>query len=96
MEIFTHKVENNFNSKLFAFREEVEQVLLRSKHRIDFVVVTNVVASISHWRIENWTHNDSINTEIYKVIQLLNDSFDISDAIAVAVFEGPRIDLIKR
>ena len=38
---------------------------------------------------------DGICAEVFEIVELLGDAFEITDAVAVAVRETARVDLIK-
>src|ERR1700733_2938971 len=66
-----------------------------SIHRINILVIGNVVAEIDLGRGVAGSDPDSIYAQLLQVVQLGLDPFEIADTVTIAVGKTARIDLIK-
>jgi len=57
-------------------------------------VVADVVATIDVGRVEVRTEPDDVDAELLQIVKLRGDARQVSDTIAVRVFEGAWVDLV--
>src|SRR3954451_935488 len=65
-----------------------------TEERIDVAVVADVIAVVAHGRGEDRTQPDGVHAQVPDVVESLVHARQITDAVAAAVSEGPRIDLV--
>src|SRR5690606_2811371 len=65
-----------------------------AENRVHIGVVGDVVAEIGHRRREDGRDPDRVDPQPLEVVELRREPRQIPDAIAVAVGEGARIDLV--
>jgi hypothetical protein len=58
------------------------------------VVVGNVVAVVGHRRAVDRAQPDDVDTEQLEIVQVVQDSAEVTDAVTVAIGEAARIDLV--
>ena len=66
----------------------------RAEHRIDIVVIGDVIAEILHRRGEEGRNPDCIGAKAGNMRQARGDALQVADAVAVGVLIGARIDLV--
>src|SRR5688500_10793642 len=57
-------------------------------------VVGHVVAEVGHWRRENRRKPDGIDAQPLEVVKCAEKAWQVADAVAVAIHERARINLI--
>ena len=66
----------------------------RPEQRIDAAIVGNVIAKVGHRRGEDRRQPDGVDAERGEIVEPPLDTREVADAVAVAVLERARIDLI--
>ena len=82
-----HEVEQHVNAAGMRLVKELYQVLVRAIPRRDLLVVTHVVACIHERRVKAGVNPQGIATQFRDVVQTLDDSLQVPNAIAVRVLE---------
>jgi hypothetical protein len=67
----------------------------RSEGSIDPEVVTDVIAEIEHRRSEERRQPDTVDAETGNVVEPLQHARKVADAVAIAVLEAARVDLVQ-
>src|SRR5437763_7602185 len=93
--VIYHEVQNDADTLLLALGNHAVEVSERTVHRINILVVGDVVAEIHLRRWETWTDPNRVHAEIVQVGHLGGDALEIADAVIVAVGEAARIDLVE-
>src|SRR5207249_9159130 len=78
-------VDQNFEPERMRPRHQPVEIVEGAEYRIDSAEIGNVVAEIAHRRDEERRDPDGIDAEPGEVIEFANDSFDVADAVIVAV-----------
>ena len=89
-------VDDDFQAQCVGPRHQGIEIRQRAEHRIDIAIVRYVIAEIAHRRCEERRYPDRIDSQPGDIIQPLRDPGKIADAIAIAVLEAARIDLVDR
>jgi hypothetical protein len=89
-----HLVDHDLQAQFVRAGDEGAEVFQRAEHRIDVTVVADVVAEVLHRALEEGRDPDAIGAERRDVVQSPGDAGQITDAVAVGVLEGARIDLV--
>ena len=74
--------------------EQLFELVKRAVLLRDILVVGYIVAHILLRRLIERREPDSVNAEAFYVIELLHDTLDIADAVAVSVAEASRPNLV--
>src|SRR5262249_51262765 len=90
-----HEIEDDAYAALVQRARQRVEIAKRPEARIDIDIVGDVIAEVGHRRGGDRRQPDRIDAEPAQIIDALEDSAEIADAIAVAVLEGARIDLIN-
>jgi hypothetical protein len=90
-----YEVHDDFDAELVCFPEELLEVLVRSKVRIDLGEVGDVVAIVDLRREQDGTQPGGGHAGLSQMRKLLDDATDIADAVVVRVFERAWVDLVK-
>ncbi len=90
-----NKIQNHANVPLLPFRHQAVEILHRPVHRIDGLVVRNVVPKIHLGRRKTWRNPNRVHAQLFQIIQFRRNPLQIAHAIIVAVRETPGINFIK-
>ncbi len=93
--VIHHKIQNHSNVALLTFAHQVIEILHRSVHRINRLIVRHVVSEIHLRRRETRRDPDGVHAEILQVIQFRGDAVQVADPIVVAVRKTARVNLVK-
>src|ERR1700724_535913 len=74
--------------------EQVIEYAQAAEKGVDVAVIRDVVTEIGHWRRIDRRYPNGVDAQPDEMIEAIDDAFQVADAIAVAVLEGARIDLI--
>src|SRR5579863_872714 len=88
------KVEDDSKTSMMSLFKKPIEVLQCSEDGIDFAIVRDVVAEICHRRGEYRRDPNRIDPQPDKVVEAARHSAEIPNAVAVAVLERSRVDLI--
>jgi len=87
-------VDHNGQAEPVGLGNEVIEVRERPEHGVNVAVRGDIVAEVLHGRREERRDPDAVHAEASDVFQALANALEIADAIAVAVGEAARIDLV--
>src|SRR2546427_3506618 len=90
-----HEIQDDANVPGFALTRHAIEIREGAVHRIDVLIVGNIVAKIYLWRREARSQPDSVHTELFQVVEFRADAFEIPDAVVIAVGIAARINLVK-
>src|SRR3954462_13833101 len=80
---------------LFGCRCQFVEVGESSIHRIDRLVVGNVIAEVYLWRRKARGDPDCIHTHVLQVIELRCNAVEIPDSVVVAIRKAAWINFVK-
>lgn len=83
-----HAAGVNVGKQRVEIRESAE-------NRIDVRIVADIVTEVGHRRRKDRRDPDRVHAEPFEIVELALNAAEITDAVAVAVFEGARINLIN-
>ena len=89
-----HLVDDDPDAALMRVLDEPVEVVERAEDRVDLPVLADVVAEVLHRRLEERGDPDRIDAEAGDVVEPCDDAWQVADAIAIAVGEAARIDLV--
>jgi len=69
-----HQVQDDMNISLVRFLEELLKILKSAKFRINCEVIGDVVAKVHVWGGVDRRKPDTVNAEVFEVVQALDDS----------------------
>jgi hypothetical protein len=93
--VIENKVHNQSNPTLTCFRLQPIEVGHGPKLRVDTTKIRNVIAEINLRRGIEGCYPDRIDSEIVQVIEVLCDSVEVSDSVAIRITEAAGIDLVN-
>src|ERR1043165_1347219 len=88
------EVENDLHPAGLRPRDQRIEIRECAEYRIDVGVVCHIVAEVGHRRGKNRRNPDCIHSELDQIVEPRRDAFEIAYAVAVAILERTRIDLI--
>ena len=88
------QVKDDAHAALVDFIDQLKGIIHRAKFRRDVLVIGNVVPKIRLRRGEEGRAPNGLESQVSNVIQLLNDALNVAYAVAIAVHERARIDVI--
>jgi len=89
-----HLIDHHLQPQPVGLGQQPVEILQGAEQRIDRARVGDVVAKIRHRRLEEWRHPDRVHAQAGHVVQPFDDAGQIAHAIAVAVPEAARVNLI--
>ena len=92
--VVDHEVHHQPHAARVHLGDELVEVLERAEHRVDVVVVADVVAVVVHRRAVDRAQPHHVDAEALEVVEPAQDAAQVTDAVAVRVGEAPGIDLV--
>ena len=89
-----NKIQNDLDTMLMSFSDQLIHVRVTSEARVDFTVITDIVTVVILWGVKNRTEPDHIDPKVLKVGELFNNTPEIAEAISVGVLKASWINLI--
>lgn len=89
-----YQVDHHLQAQFVGTTDQGIEVGQGAELRIDVAVVGDVIAEVGYGRAHEGRDPDGVDAEVGHVGQAAGDAGEIADAIAVAVLEGARIDLV--
>ena len=89
-------VNDNLEAEAVRFRNQAVEIFQRAEERVHAAIVGDVVAEVLHWRGKERREPDRVDTKGCDIVEPAYDAFKVTDAVAIAVGEATRIDLIDR
>ena len=79
---------------MMRFLQEHLEILDRSVHWVNVEIIGDVIAVVLERRREKGQQPEAGDSQILQVVQLLNQTLKIADAVAVAVLEGTDVEFV--
>ena len=89
-----NKIQNDPDTKLMSFSDQLIHILVTSETRVDFTVITDIVTVVVLWGVKNRAEPDHIDPKVLKVGELFNNTLEIAEAVSVGVLKASWINLI--
>ena len=93
--VVDHQVEDDAHSAFVAGGDQAPKVVDGAHLVHDAPVVSDVVAHVLVGGREDGGEPQAVDAQVVQVGDLRQDAGQITDAVAVAVREGPRVDLVE-
>ena len=91
-----HHIEDDFHPAFMDFFYQLQGISHRPVFGGDGLIIGDVVSEVRLRRGEEGRAPDGFKSQIADVVQLLKDALNVADAVAVAVVERARVNLIDR
>ena len=88
------KIEDDFKVARMRLADQSIEISQRAEQRMDRGIVRHIVAEVLHRRWVNRRDPNGIDAEPAQIIQSRDQAHEIAHAVAVAVHEGARINLV--
>ena len=90
-----HQIEQNLH--LFAVRslKQPHQIIIGAVAGRHLVVIADVIAAVHKRRVVHGIQPNRVAAETLDIIELLNNTVDVADTVAVGIIEALRIDFIE-
>ena len=92
--VVDHEVHHEPHAALVDRGEQRVEVRERAEHRLDVLVVGDVVAVVVLRRGVDGREPDHVDAERAQVVEPVGDPLEVADAVAVGVRERARVDLV--
>ena len=92
--VVDHEVHDQLHPALVQPGDQLVELLERAEQRVDVLVVADVVAVVGHRRPVDRAQPDDVDAEPLEVVEVVDDAAEVADAVAVAVGEAARVDLV--
>ena len=92
--VVRHEVEDQLEAARVRVGEQRVEIGQRAEQRIDVAIIGDVVAEIGHRRGIDRRDPDRVDAEPDQMVEAAANAAQVADAVAVAVLERARIDLI--
>ena len=90
-----HHVHQHADVALVSLGDQAVEVGHGAVLGIDGFVVRNVVAEVNLRRGVDGGQPDGIDAEVFKVVEVRDDAFEIADAVVVGVREASWVNLVE-
>ena len=90
-----NQVEEDMNPLLVRFFEEVDRVVIGSVAGRNQLVISHIVSRVFEGGVEAGVDPEGIRAQVLDVIELLDDSLQIPDAVPVRIVEGLGVDFVE-
>ena len=92
--VVDHEVHDQLHAARVHAREQLVEVRERPEHRVDVLVVADVVAGVVLRRRVDRREPEHVDAELGEVVEVADDPAQVADPVAVGVREAARIDLV--
>ena len=82
-----NKIQNDLDTMLMSFSDQLIHVLVTSEARVDLPVITDIVTVVVLWGVKNRAEPDHIDPKVLKVGELFNNTLEIAEAVPVGVLK---------
>ena len=89
-----YQVKQDFDSAPVALGYESHKVGIGAETAVHLVVVEDVIAPVNPAGLEKRIEPHDIHSEALDIVELGEHARDVTDSVAVRIFEGRRINLI--
>ena len=89
-----HDVDEDAQAQRMGIRQQAVRVIECPEHRIDASVIGNVIAPIRHRRHVPGRDPERLDAEVAQVGEMLSDSGDVADPVAITVGKAANVDLV--
>ena len=93
--VIGHKIDDHLEIALVGLLDKSIECLQVTEDGIDIAVIANVVTKVGHWGGIEGRELYSIHPEPAQVFELGNNALQITDTIAIAVFETAGVNLVN-
>ena len=92
--VVDNKIQNDLDTMLMSFLDQLIHVLVTSETCVDLPVITDIVTVVVLWGIKNRAEPDHIDPKVLKVGEFFNNALEIAEAVSVGVLKASWINLI--
>jgi hypothetical protein len=89
-----HEIKDHLEAAAINLGKQAIEVLHRPKDSVNPIVVSDVVSESGHGRRVDRRKPDRIDAQLHQIIQALQDSIQITNAVAITIVKRTRVDLI--
>src|SRR6266446_1628789 len=93
--VVQNQFDDDSHSSVVSCGEECLEVFKQTIAWVDCGIVRNVVAIVSQRRRKERQQPDDIDPQLLQIVQLLHETREISNAIAVAIAESADVQLVN-
>ena len=90
-----HQVHRDLDADRVGRLDEPVERADAAEQRVDVAGVGDVVAVVGHRRHHDRVQPERVDAELAQVVEFGGDAVEVADAVAVAVAERARIDLVE-
>ncbi len=93
--VVDHQVHDQLDAAPVHFFQHFLPIGQAAEFGHDVLVVADIVAVVVVGRSVNRRQPDHVDAQLFEVIQFVDDAAQVADAVAVAVEEAARVDLVN-
>ena len=90
-----HEIQTDADAQVVGLADELHQLGIGAETRVDPVEIGDVVTAVLEFAPEDGAEPNGVRAQAFDVGQFGADTFQITDAVAVAVFEGGGVDVVE-
>ena len=90
-----HEIQTDADAQVVGLADELHQLGIGAETRVDPVEIGDVVTAVLEFAPEDGAEPNGVRAQAFDVGQFGADAFQITDAVAVAVFEGGGVDVVE-
>jgi len=88
-------VDDDFQAQFVGFVDNLVEVVQIAEDRVYIAIIGYVVTEVGHGRLEERRNPDGIHAKGFHIRELLADTLQIADAVAVGVTEAAGVNLVN-
>lgn len=92
--VIHYQIHEELHAPFMAPLDQLFHICDRTVFRGNVVVISDIISHVNLRRLIRGTEPNDIDTEVLDVVELRNDTGDITDTVIVGVLERARPDLI--
>ena len=89
-----HKIHDDADVVLFRFRNQAVHVVEAAEDRVDILIIGDIVTVIFLRGTVNRGEPDGVDAQVLQIVQMFDDTRNITDTVSVGILKSLRVDLI--
>ena len=90
-----NQIHQNVHITFFCFLQKPVDILDGAEAGIDVIIIGNIIALVRQRRTEAGGQPDDVHSQVFQVIQLADDTGNITDSVTVGIVKALGINLIR-
>src|SRR5438445_6628239 len=92
--VIRHEIKDHLEATAMKLRKQPVEIFHRPEDWINPAIVSDVVSEIRHGRRIDRCKPDRVDAKLHQIIKSLQDSDQITNAVAITILKRTRVDLV--